>query len=300
MRLNLNQLETFFVLAKTLNFTEAGRKLYVTQPAVSHALKKLESGLNDKLIVRRGNRLALTDSGNLLYQACEDVFYRLERTEESIRSRRGDFIGSVRLGATVEFGNSVMVKNMKDFLAGHGNIHVDFLFHHELLPLLLNDELNIIVDCADYTDPQLDKHLLFQEKFVVVGAPGYVREKKIRRPKDLESCSVLSFDKSGAWWNRFVLAVPEGERPELDSLIEINHIRGMINAAKEGMGIGLVPRYCVSAEVVRRELMDVFPEIALLEDHFFIYQKKKRADLEKHRILVDYLLSIKPAEFGVI
>jgi len=297
--LDLNQLKTFFVLAGTLNFTEAGRKLYVTQPAVSYALKKLEAGLNDKLIVRRGNRLALTDSGTLLYAACEDVFYRLERAEESIRSRKGDFLGSVRLGATVEFGNSVLVKNMKKFFAGHRNIHVDLVFQHDLLPLLLNDELDIIVDCRDEANPQLDKRVLFREQYVVVGAPPYIRRKKIRSPKDLESRSVLSLDKNGAWWNRFLQAVPEEERPDLSALIEINHIRGMINAAKEGIGIGLVPRYCVPRELARRELQDVFPDIALLEDHFFIYQKKKRSGLEKHRILVAYLLNIKPVEFGV-
>ncbi|MGD0782570.1 MAG: LysR family transcriptional regulator [Candidatus Aminicenantales bacterium] len=298
MGLDLNQLHTFFVLARTLSFTEAARKLYVTQPAVSHALKKLEAGLNDKLLVRRGHRLALTDSGSLLYKACEDVFYRLERTEESIRSRKGDFLGSVRLGATVEFGNSVLVKNIKDFMAGHENIHVDFLFHNDLMPLLLNDELDMIVDCRDCADPQLDKRLLFQEKYVVVGAPGYVRRKKIRGPKDLESCAVLSFDKNGAWWNKFLQAVREKDRPDLSALIEINHIRGMINAAKEGIGIGLVPRYCVSRELARRELQDVFPKISLLEDHFFIYQKKKKADLEKHATLVAYLMGIKPVEFG--
>jgi len=166
--------------------------------------------------------------------------------------------------------------------------------------MLLNDELDVIVDCHDYQDPQLDRRLLFQEKYVVVGAPRNVKRNKIRRPKDLESCSLLSFEKNGGWWNKFIQAVPEEDRPALNSMIEINHIRGMINAAKQGMGIGLVPRYCVGSELSRGELVDVFPKIALLEDHFFIYQKKKKADLEKHRILVAYLLSIKPVEFGVV
>ncbi|MDD8026633.1 MAG: LysR family transcriptional regulator [Acidobacteriota bacterium] len=298
MGLEIHQLKTFFVLARTLNFTEAARKLYVTQPAVSHAMKKLESGLNDKLIVRRGNRLVLTESGSLLYKTCEDIFYRLERAEEAIRSRKGISLGVVRLGATVEFGNTVLVKNLRAFMDGHPNVHVDFLFHHDLRPLLLNDELDVIVDCRDDDDPQLDKRLLFQEKYVVVGAPDYIRRKRIRQPKDLESCTVLSFDKDGSWWNKFLLAVPERERPTLAGLIEINHIRGLVIAAKEGVGIGLVPRYSVSRELAKRELVDLFPRIALREDHFFIYQKKKKAGLEKHRLLVEYLLSLKPVEFG--
>lgn len=298
MSLDLNQLKTFFVLARTSSFTEAAKKLFVTQPAVSHALKKLESSLNEKLILRRGKQLVLTESGKILYKACEDIFYRLEKAEDSIRNLKGDYLRSIRLGATVEFGNSVLVKNMKNFLTEHKNIHVDFHFHHDLLPLLLNDELDIIIDCRDYSDPDLDKHLLFQEKYVVTGSPKYLRQNKIRKPKDLESVLVLSLDKDGRWWDRFLQAIPEETRPNLVQLIEINHIRGMVNAAKEGIGVALVPRYCVSRELARRELLDVFPDIAILEDHFFIYQKKKKAGLEKHKILVNYLLSIKPAEFG--
>jgi hypothetical protein len=41
-----------------------------------------------------------------------------------------------------------------------------------------------------------------------------------------------------------------------------------------------------------------FPNLDLMEDQFYIYQKKKKSCLRKHRILVDYLNSIKPAEFG--
>jgi len=298
MGIDLNQLKTFFVLAQTLNFTEAARKLFVTQPAVSHSLKKLEAGLNDALIGRRGRRFVLTDSGKVLYKACEDIFYLLERTEESIRSRTDDFLGSLRLGATVEFGASVLVKNMRPFLEEHRNIHVDFEFHNDLLPRLLNDDLDVIVECRDYEDPRLDKRLLFQEKYVVVGAPDYVRRRKIRTPADLASCTLLSLDGNGEWWKRFLRVLPDRKRPDLSTLIEINHIRGMINAVKEGIGIGLVPRYSVSKELARREIRDVFPDISIVEDHFFIYQKKKKAGLEKHRAVISYLLSIKPVEFG--
>jgi DNA-binding transcriptional LysR family regulator len=72
----------------------------------------------------------------------------------------------------------------------------------------------------------------------------------------------------------------------------------MIHAALEGIGIALVPKYCVSAELRSGLLKNVFPKIAVHEDQFYIYQKKR--GLETHRILVDYLKSIKPAEFGEV
>jgi DNA-binding transcriptional LysR family regulator len=297
---DLYQLKTFFVLARTLNFTKAARKLYVTQPAVSHSLKKLEAGLGCKLIARRGAGFALTENGRLLYAACEDIFYRLDKAEESIRRDNREYIGRIRLGATVEFGTSVLVKAMKDFLIRFDNIRIDFRFSHDLPPLLRADEIDIAIDCGDYAHPQLVRDTLFREQYVVIGKPDYIVRNRIRGPRDLDRARVISMDETGAWWERFLQAVPDTERPSLDRLTTINHIRGMVNAALEGMGIALVPLYCVSGELRSGRLKNVFPKTALHEDFFYIYQKKKKSGLQSHRILVDYLKSIKPAEFGAI
>ena len=298
MPCDLYQLKTFFVLARAGSFTEAARKLFVTQPAVSHSLKKLEAGLGCELVVKRGPGFALTENGRLLSAACEDIFYLLDKTEETIRRNNREYLGAVRLGATVEFGTSVLVKNMKSFLARNGNIRIDFRFSHELLPLLLSDELDIMIDCRDHAHPRVVREALFREQYVVVGKPDYIARAKVVKPKDLDRARVLSMDEEGAWWDRFLQAVPEDERPRLEDLTTVNHIRGMINAALEGMGIALVPKYCVPGELRSDRLKHLFPKIAVHEDQFYIYQKAKKSGLETHRILVDYLKSIKPAEFG--
>jgi len=60
MALNLNQLKAFFAVAQTLNYTEAARRLYVTQSAVSHAVATLAKSAGDDLFGKAGGRLALT------------------------------------------------------------------------------------------------------------------------------------------------------------------------------------------------------------------------------------------------
>ncbi len=295
---DLYQLKTFFVLSKTLNFSEAARKLFVTQPAVSHSLKKLEAGLGCDLVVKRGAKFTLTDNGRLLAAACEDIFCLLEKTEESIRRNNRDYLGAIRVGATVEFGTSVLVRNMRDFLDRFADVRVDFGFDNDLLPLLKNDELDVIVDCHDHTQPWLVREPLFREQYVVVGAADYVARNKIRKPKDLDRARIISMDENGAWWERFLRAVPEQDRPALGDLLTINHVRGMINAALAGMGIALAPKYCVLRQLQSGRLKNVFPRIAVHEDQFYIYQKKKKSGLQTHTLLVDYLKSIQPEEFG--
>jgi len=116
MSLDLYQLRTFFTVAQTLNFTEAARRLYITQSAVSHSIKKLEKSAGEELFSKAGNKFCLTETGGILYKMCETIFYELERTEELIARNKDKNIGTIHLGATVEFGTTLLVKYMKGFI----------------------------------------------------------------------------------------------------------------------------------------------------------------------------------------
>ena len=296
MALNLNQLKTFFTVARTLNYTEAARRLYVTQSAGSHAVATLGRSAGDDLFMKTGNKLALTGTGKILYKACETVFYELEKAEEQIDAARNKGLGTIRLGATVEFGTTLLVKYLKGFIKRNPGIHLDFQFRHELLKPLLNDELDVIIDCRNYSQPGLEKLPLFREEYAVIASRDFIQRRKIRRPADLGACPVLSMDKAGAWWGNFLNALPPAERPEFAAITELNHIRAIINAAIEGLGVGFVPKYCVLKEFKAGTLVNVLPQLKMLEDNFYVYQKTGRAGLARHRKLLAYLKDLKAAQ----
>ena len=137
---------------------------------------------------------------------------------------------------------------------------------------------------------------LFREEYAVIASAEFIKRNRIKAPADLAACNVLSLDKGAQWWGNFLNALPPSGRPELGNITEINHIRGIINAAIESLGIGFVPRYCVLKELKAKILVNVFPQLKLLEDNFYVYQKTKRAGLERHRNLVAYLKNIKATQ----
>ncbi len=296
MAINLNQLKSFFTVARTLNYTEASRRLYVTQSAVSHAVATLGKSVGGGLFRKTGKSLALTETGKILYKASETVFYELEKAEERISAARENGLGTIRLGATVEFGTTLLVKYLKEFIKKNPGIHLDFQFRHELLKPLFNDELDVVIDCKSYSQPGLEKTPLFREEYAVIASREFILRRRIRRPADLGGCPVLSMDKAGAWWGNFLNALPPAERPGLTEITELNHIRGIINAAIEGLGVGFVPKYCVLKEFKAGVLVNVFPQLKMLEDNFYVYQKAGRAGLARHRALLAYLKNIKTAQ----
>lgn len=293
--LDLYQLRAFFAVAQTLNYTEASKRLYVTQSAVSHAVSKLSRGLKEELFRRSGSRLELTEAGKLLYKACETAFYELDSARERIGALKGRNVGIIRLGATVEFGTTLLVKYLKGFISRNPGVHIDFQFRPDLLKPLLSDELDMAIDCRSHTADGLEKVPLFREEYAVIASPGFVRAHGLKAPLDLARCPVLSIDKDGQWWGNFMHALPPAERPEFRDITELNHIRAIINAAMEGLGAGFVPRYTVLKELKARTLVNVFSRLKLLEDNFYVYQKAAKAGLERHRRLLEYLKNIKSA-----
>ncbi len=293
MSLDLYQLRTFFTVAQTLNFTEAAKRLYITQSAVSHAIKKLERSAGEELFRKTGNKFLLTETGRILYGACETVFYELEKTEELIAGNKRTNTGIIRLGTTVEFGTTLLVKYLKGFMNKHPGIRIDFQFRHDLLKPLLHDELDIIIDCREHKIYGVEKKPLFREAYAVIASKEYLRKNKVKHPASLSRCNILSLDKNGLWWGNFLNALSGDEKPEFKTITELNHIRGIVTAAIESLGVGFVPKYCVLKELKAGTLKNVFPHLKLLEDTFSIYQKTRRSGLERHRRLIEYLAGIK-------
>lgn len=297
--MDLYHLKTFFTLAKVKNFTRAAEQLFITQSAVSHAIKKLENSVDTPLIKRQGKALDLTPAGHSLFRSCEKVFYEIEKADQDMARFSKMARVTIRLGCTVEFGTSILINHIRSFLDANPDIHLDFHFSHSLDTPLVRDEVDLIIDCSPHNQPNLERIYLFQEQYVTIAAPDFIERNDIRSLDDLERINILSSDKQLAWWRNFITAIPENKQSCLKNVVEINHIRGIINGAVSGLGIGFVPKYTVIKELNNQTLVDPFPGIKPGADHFNIFIKKEKLEFAKNKALIDYLTRLKPEEFGV-
>lgn len=264
---------------------------------MSHAVKKLEEGLGVSLVARSGRTFRFTEEGEILFRSARRAFNALDEATESIAHTLGAPLGKVRLGATVEFGCSILVKHLEEFVTSQSGVHVDLTFSNDLLTPLIKDELDVIIDCVDHQVEGVERIPLFRELYAVVCSPRYKASHHIEHP-DLDHCTVISLDEDGSWWHHFLYSIPGVERPSLKKhhFMTINLIRAMIIAAKHHMGVALVPLYSVTTELSQGHLVQLFPQIHLLEDQFSLYQKEDRRKLLRHTQLVDYLLRVRPNE----
>jgi len=292
--MDLYHLKTFFTLGKIRNFTKTADHLHITQSAVSHAIKKLETSIDTALINRKSRDLVLTDAGKILFRSCEKIFYELEKTDQDLAGLKTRIQLTIRVGATVEFGTTILINHIKEFLDRFPDIHIDFLFSHHLMEPLLQDTVDLIIDCKPHMVKNLEKIYLFQEQYVTIAAPAFIEKMQITSLEDLERVSILSLDKDLDWWHNFISAIPPAKQACLKNVMQINHIRGIINGAIAGLGIGFVPRYTVMGELKKNILMDPFPRITPAADDFNIFIKKERLGVEKNQRLISYLTRLAP------
>ncbi|OFZ46006.1 MAG: hypothetical protein A2381_00410 [Bdellovibrionales bacterium RIFOXYB1_FULL_37_110] len=286
--MDLYQLKNFYTLCINENYTIAAQKLLISQSAVSHSIKKLEESLQKKLIDKTQKGFHLTREGMILYEHCKKINASIEKASEDLQNLQPGQL-EITVGATLEFGSTVLVKQLASFNQEfkYGKIHLELSNH--LLPSLLRDEVDMIIDCKLHHHKDLNMIPLFREEYVVICTPYYKKINNIITPSNLDRCYLLSMDKDGNWWHRFYYALKEEKRPTLKKLIQINHIRGIINGTIASMGVGLVPKYTIIDELNSKKIIQLFPEIKLSEDYFSIYIKKEKKSLRKFRQVVKHL-----------
>jgi len=100
MQINLNQLRTFFLVAKEKSITKAANALHITQPAVTMQIKAFEKNLDVKLLRKSGKELQLTDMGNVLYSYADRIFQIVEELEYALKAYGDLTQGSLTIGTT--------------------------------------------------------------------------------------------------------------------------------------------------------------------------------------------------------
>ena len=96
--INLELLRVFYQVARTGSMTQASKVLFITQPAVSHAVAQLEDRLGSPLLNRVGRRLVLTPEGRLVYESAKRVWAELAKSGRELRELQSFRQGVVRIG----------------------------------------------------------------------------------------------------------------------------------------------------------------------------------------------------------
>ena len=137
---NLNYYRVFYTVANTGNISKAADMLFISQPAISKAISKLEDGLRVKLFLRSSKGVALTDEGQVLYNHIEKAFSNISQGEDEIRHIHELGIGQLKIGVSTSLCKHILLDKLQTFILENPHIKVIIDCHSTVNTLkLLND-----------------------------------------------------------------------------------------------------------------------------------------------------------------
>ncbi len=145
MEQTLSSYYIFYTVAQCQNISKAAAKLFISQPAVSNSIKKLESSLGCQLFVRSSRGVTLTEEGCLLYEHVKTAIDTLALGEKKVRHAAGLGVGHLKIGVSSTLCRYVLLGYLKEFTRQypHVSISITCLSTNETLHLLQEDQLDI-------------------------------------------------------------------------------------------------------------------------------------------------------------
>lgn len=287
---SLVELHAFLAVARTGSFRRAAEELFVTQAAVSRAVLRLEEQLGIDVLERSGAGVRLTVAGADLRRRTEKHVLALEEAALQVRRRTAERL-QLRLSAVPSLGTLWLLPRLEDFRARHPEVEIEFRQYHRDDPFLRDDvDLWIVLKQGPRQQwpRQVAARYLVGREIVAVCAPGMA--KGIRVPADVLEQPLLYHSTYRENWTLWAQAagVPLPARWRGTGFdLALN----LIEAARAGMGVAVVQKCMVEADLASGRLVVPVPGIASTERGYYLCRRRALGAHPAADLFSDWLLA---------
>ncbi len=249
MDINYELYKVFYHVASSLSFSEASRKLFISQSAVSQSIKTLERKLEQPLFIRSTKKVQMTPAGELLLKHIEPAICLIERGERQLTESGTLGLGQLHIGASDTICRYFLVPYIKEFHEKFPQVPIKVTNATSLgcVDLLAQGKVDLIV--TNYPNSRMDNSYIqkrvasFRDVFLANPAYFPLGQQEISFSA-LQQYPILMLDRKSTtseflhhqFLQHQLELVPEAELSSNDLLIDL---------AKIGIGIAFIPDYCL-------------------------------------------------------
>ena len=235
------------------SMTAAASTLCLTQPALSHAMKKLEQLMGTDIWLREGRSLRLTQAGQYLLAVANRVLPQLELAETRMKQFAQGERGTLRIGMECHPCYQWLLKIVAPYLAAWPDVEVDVKqkFQFGGIGALFGYEIDLLVTPDPVFKPGLHFEPVFDyEQVLVVGQGHWLADHSFVTPTQLASEVLLSYPVSPERLDIYQqFLVPAGVLPRRHKPIENTDI--LLQMVASGRGVAALPRWLVEEYAAR-------------------------------------------------
>ena len=288
----INDLIAFLAVARERSFTRAAAKLGVSQSALSHTIRGLETRLGLRLLTRTTRSVSPTEAGERLLQTVGPRFEEIEAELEALSELREKPAGTIRITATDHSADTILWPRLAKFLPEYPDIKVEITIDYGFTDIVAQR-----YDAGVRSGEQVAKDMIAVRigpdmRMAVVGAPSYFAKRPPpKKPQDLtdHNCINLRLATHGGL---YAWEFQKGDRElkvRVEGQLVFNNTFQMLNAALDGFGLAYVPDDLAQPHLAKGRLKRVLEEWCPPYSGYHLYYPSRRQSSPAFTLLVDAL-----------
>ncbi len=260
--LDAHQLNVFLVAAQTLNFSEAARRLSMTQPCVSQHIQSLERRFETQLFERKGRHLSLTAAGQALLPMARRLVNESINIQETMASLRGEVFGHLAIGCASSTARSLLPRILAGFHAQHPNVQVTCRMTdlRTALDLLSEAKLHLAFTSDRDLRKELDYVYMSADRVVLVVPPDHPwAAQDWIEPHELRQARFIFREPTCGTCKAVAEALAKVglNYDQLDTVMTLCTAQAVALAVRGGVGVAFVSRIVVEPDLAEGALVEV-------------------------------------------
>lgn len=281
MKENLSLYYIFYTVGKTGNISKAARKLYISQPAITRAIQKLEENLNTILFKRTSRGVILTPDGQLLFQKTCDAFSILSEGENALLHNNARNFPKLRLGASSTLIKYALLPHLKHYISSHPHVKVYLSCQstYQTLQLLEEEKIDMGLIGRPSNISHFSFHPLLQIHDIFVATPQYLQNIKTLHPGEslTDAATFMLLDEENITRQYIDTQIKKSDF-EFNHILEVNTMDLLIQFAQTSLGIACVIKEFVKEELNNGQLVEIPLNISLPPREIGFACRKKEED----------------------
>jgi DNA-binding transcriptional LysR family regulator len=278
--MNIKLLRAFHHVVMEKSFTNAAKKLFLTQPAISAQIQVLENDLGVKLLRRdkKTKEILLTDEGELLLRYVEKLFVILDEMTATFKDLKMEKDNTVNIGTTTVYGAYFFPEILRSYVQKYPKVRMNNFIgnSHEILQQLLKSEIELAVIRGRIEGfEEFDQELIHTEKLIMIAAPDHeLVSRKNVKIKDISKYPFIHREK-GSHTREQVDKWLVTNGIDVSSTIELGNIESTKKSVAEGVGISIAPRIALERELNEGTLVEINVDGFAMEAQYYLVCRDK-------------------------
>ncbi|GAE29957.1 transcriptional regulator [Halalkalibacter hemicellulosilyticusJCM 9152] len=257
IELDIKWLKTFIICAKLENFRKASEELFLTQPAVTKQIKRLEEHLNSQLFDRIGKNVILTQAGYKFLPYAKEFVATYERGMERFESWKQGYRRKLTIATAPQIASSFLPSLLRAFVDENPDMEVtiDVIKSYEIGEAISSGRADLGLSKVMPLQANIEVEAFAEERVILVGSTRHTGV--MAESEALTTYRLITHNHPDYW--DFLLNDIKRHYPQVRTM-EVNQIEVTKKFIENGLGVSYLPYSMVEEEIAKNHLLEIKSE----------------------------------------